>query len=323
MIFKFHPIFKSTIWGGEKIAPFKGIDTDQSCIGESWEISGVAGAESVVDGGPDDGKTLSELVGTYGPALLGRHVADTYGDEFPLLIKFIDACRDLSVQVHPDDELAASRHDGSRGKTEMWYVVKADPGARLLSGFSKTVTKDEYQHAVEHDKVEEILSEAPVAPGDVFFLPAGRVHAIGSGCFVAEIQETSDITYRIYDYGRRDADGKTRELHTELAKDAIDFSVEEDYRTHYEPKADTPVTLVECKHFNTSLHDLTTPTELPVASNDSFLILMCLEGEAFVSDSDSETLIRQGQSILIPASEEKVKVSPKTKTKLLSTFIPF
>lgn len=322
MIYKFHPIFKSTIWGGEKIAPFKHIDTDKSCIGESWEISGVAGSESIVDGGPDDGKTLSELVRKYGPALLGRHVADTYGNEFPLLIKFIDACQDLSVQVHPDDELAASRHDGSRGKTEMWYVVKADPGARLLSGFSKAVTKDEYQHAVENDKVEEILSEAPVAPGDVFFLPAGRVHAIGSGCFVAEIQETSDITYRIYDYGRRDAEGKSRQLHTELAKDAIDFTVEDDYRTHYEPKADTPVTLVECQHFATILHDLTKPTQIPVASNDSFLILICLEGEATVKDSDSETPLRRGESILIPASEERITVSPLRDVKLLSTFIP-
>lgn len=322
MIYKFRPIFKTTIWGGEKIAPFKHIETQQSCIGESWEISGVSGSESIVAGGPDDGKSLTELVKEHGSRLLGKKVAATYGQEFPLLIKFIDACQDLSVQVHPDDELAAKRHDGSRGKTEMWYVVDAAPGAKLLSGFSRSVSRDEYQKAVDENEIAEILSESEVKPGDVFFLPAGRVHAIGAGCFVAEIQETSDITYRIYDYDRRDADGNPRELHTELAKDAIDFSVESDYRTHYEALPDRPVELVECRHFTTSLYDLGKAIDIPVAVNDSFLILMCLEGEAEVKDSDSELLLRRGESILIPASEEKVRINPNRKVKILSTFIP-
>lgn len=322
MIYKFHPIFKTTIWGGEKIAPFKHISTDQNCIGESWEISGVRGSESIVDGGPDNGKTLSELIKERGSALVGKKVAAAYGEEFPLLIKFIDACQDLSVQVHPDDKLAASRHNGSRGKTEMWYVVDAAPDAKLLSGFSRPVSKEDYEKAVQEDRVEEILSESEVYPGDVFFLPAGRVHAIGAGCFVAEIQETSDITYRIYDYGRKDSDGKSRELHTELAKDAIDYSVEEDYRTHYKPETDRPVNLVECAHFSTTLHDITKPTDIPVASNDSFLILMCLEGDASIKDSDSEVTVKRGQSILIPATEEKVTVTPHPKAKLLTTFIP-
>lgn len=322
MIYKFHPIFKSTIWGGEKIAPFKNVETEQTAIGESWEISGVKGSESIVDGGPQNGKSLSELIHILGPSLLGNKVASAYGDEFPLLVKFIDACQDLSVQVHPDDDLAAIRHDGSRGKTEMWYVVDAAPGAKLLSGFSRKVTKDEYQKAVEENKVEDILSDCEVTPGDVFFLPAGRVHAIGAGCFVAEIQETSDVTYRIYDYDRRDAEGNPRELHTELAKDAIDFSVEDDYRTHYDHVPDTRVNLVECAHFTTNLYDLSKPIDIPVAINDSFMILICLEGEAKVYDLDSEVLLKKGQSILIPASDEKVTVVPSPTSKLLSTFIP-
>lgn len=322
MIYKFHPIFKSTIWGGEKIAPFKQIHTDQSCIGESWEISGVPGSESVVDGGPEDGVSLPELIRRYKENLLGKKVFEKYGYEFPLLVKFIDACQDLSVQVHPDDELAAERHDGSRGKTEMWYVVEAQPGARLLSGFSRPVGKDEYEKAVEENSLPDLLCSAEVRPGDVFFLPAGRVHAIGSGCFVAEIQETSDITYRIYDYDRRDSEGNPRELHTELAKEAIDFTVENDYSTKYETKKDEEVTLATCDHFTTNLYDLISATEIPVAANGSFLILICLEGKATVSDSDSTTEITRGTTILIPASEEKVTVTPMPQTKLLTSFIP-
>ena len=229
---KFKPILKTLVWGGEKIAPFKGIKTDMHNIGESWELSGVKGNESVVANGPLTGKTITELIGEYKGELVGKTNYEKTGTEFPLLIKFIDARQDLSIQVHPDDELAARRHNGSKGKTEMWYVVKADKDAHLMSGLKQAITPEEYVARVAGNTITDVLHDYNVSPGDVFFLPAGRIHSIGAGSFIAEIQQTSDITYRIYDFGRLGLDGKPRELHTELAKDAIDYSVHEDYRTH-------------------------------------------------------------------------------------------
>lgn len=214
-LFKFEPILKPTLWGGE-----------------SWEISGVSGHESIVSEGTDKWATLSGLINKYGAALVGSKAMDTYGNVFPLLIKFIDARQDLSVHVHPDDELAWKRHN-SRGKTEMWYVIDTALDATLLSDMSEKMTPDEYVKAVEDNTIADKLCRYNVMPGDCFYLPAGRVHSIGAGSYIEEIQETSDITYRIYDFNRKDADGKTRELHTELAKDAIDYSILPDYRTHY------------------------------------------------------------------------------------------
>ena len=228
-MYKFQPILKSLIWGGEKIAPYKGIATDQRNIGESWELSGVKDNESVVAEGPEAGTSLPELIARHGAALLGKANYGRFGEEFPLLIKFIDARQDLSIQVHPNDELAWERHK-SKGKTEMWYVVSADKDAHLRSGFSKQVTPAEYEASVGDNTITDILADYKIAPGDVFFLPAGRVHSIGAGSFIAEIQQTSNITYRIYDFNRRDANGNTRELHTELAKGAIDYTVLPDYR---------------------------------------------------------------------------------------------
>ena len=225
---KFEPILKTIVWGGEKIAPYKGIETAQKHIGESWELSGVAGNESVGSEGRLKAKPIAELV--------GEHACENTGDEFPLLSKFIDALTDLSVQVHPNDELAAVRHNGSKGKTEMWYVVAADKGAHLLAGLTKKITPEEYAAKVADGTITDVLARYDVHPGDVFFLPAGRIHAICGGCFIAEIQQTSNITYRIYDYGRLGLDGKPREVHTELAKDAIDYTVYPDYRTHYSPE---------------------------------------------------------------------------------------
>ena len=246
-MYKFQPILKSLIWGGEKIAPYKGIATDQRNIGESWELSGVKDNESVVAEGPEAGTSLPELIARHGAALLGKANYGRFGEEFPLLIKFIDARQDLSIQVHPNDELAWERHK-SKGKTEMWYVVSADKDAHLRSGFSKQVTPAEYEASVGDNTITDILADYKIAPGDVFFLPAGRVHSIGAGSFIAEIQQTSNITYRIYDFNRRDANGNTRELHTELAKGAIDYTVLPDYRTHYEPAQDTRVELVPLFH---------------------------------------------------------------------------
>ena len=211
-MYKFQPILKSTIWGGEKIVPYKHIASDQKQVGESWELSGVKGNESVVAGGPEAGTTLPGLIARHGAALLGKANAARFGQEFPLLIKFIDARQDLSIQVHPNDALAWERHK-SKGKTEMWYVVDADKGARLRSGFAKQVTPAQYEASVADNTITDLLAEYEIHPGDLFFLPAGRVHSIGAGAFIAEIQQTSDITYRIYDFNRKDADGNTRELH--------------------------------------------------------------------------------------------------------------
>ena len=254
---KFEPIFKTLVWGGEKIAPYKGIETEQKHIGESWELSGVAGNESVVAEGPLKGKTIAELVKEYKGELVGEHVYANTGDEFPLLIKFIDALTDLSIQVHPNDELAAVRHNGSKGKTEMWYVVDAAPGAHLLTGLTEKITPEQYAAKVADGTITDVLARYDVHPGDVFFLPAGRIHAICGGCFIAEIQQTSNITYRIYDYGRLGLDGKPREVHTELAKDAIDYTVYPDYRTHYSPEQDEEQEVVSCQYFTTSIYDLT------------------------------------------------------------------
>lgn len=320
-MYKFQPILKSTIWGGEKIAPYKQIATDQRQIGESWELSGVKGNESVVAEGPDAGMTLPELIARDGAALLGRANAERFGAEFPLLIKFIDARQDLSIQVHPDDRLAAERHQ-SKGKTEMWYVVAADEGAHLRSGFAKQVTPAEYEASVEDNTITDLLADYKIAPGDVFFLPAGRIHAICTGCFVAEIQQTSDITYRIYDYGRRGADGKTRELHTELAKDAIDYTVLPDYRTRYEAAKDREVELVSCPYFTTSLLDLTAEKEMDLAALDSFVVVICMEGRGTIADDRGGVLpIHQGETVLVPASVGSLRLTPEGGMKLLTSCI--
>lgn len=232
---KFDSILKSIIWGGDRITKFKNIQPQQDGIGESWEISGVKNNWSIVSNGELKGKSLQELVIEHKGELVGKSVYNKFGDTFPLLIKFIDAKQNLSIQVHPDDVLAKERHD-SFGKTEMWYVVDADKNAFLYSGFKKQMTPDQYVQSVADNTFVDYLSKEETKAGDVFFLPAGRVHAIGAGLFVAEIQQTSDITYRIYDYDRKDANGNGRELHTELAKDAIDFKVYDNYKTKYTPQ---------------------------------------------------------------------------------------
>lgn len=316
---KFTPILKSVIWGGEKIAPYKGIATEQHNIGESWELSGVAGDESVVAVGEYAGMRLPELIARFKGELVGRKIYARHGTEFPLLIKFIDARQDLSIQVHPNDALSKARHN-KNGKTEMWYVVGADEGAHLLSGFSKRVTPEQYAASVENNTITELLTDYPVAPGDLFFLPAGRIHAIGAGSFVAEIQQTSDVTYRIYDYGRLGADGKPRELHTELAKDAIDYAVQPDYRTHYELRKNAETPLVSCPYFTTSLYDLDAPAEKELAALDSFLIVMCVGGSGLLVDSEgNETSLRQGETVLVPASTQRVRFVPDGSMKLLTS----
>lgn len=316
---KFEDIFKTVVWGGEKIAPFKGVQTDQHNIGESWELSGVKGNESVVANGPLAGHTITELACEYKEVLLGKKVYEATGTEFPLLIKFIDARDDLSVQVHPDDTLAGARHNGSKGKTEMWYVVQADEGAHLMAGLSRQTTPQEYESKVNDNTVTEILKDYKVREGDTFFIPAGRVHSIGKGCFIAEIQQTSDITYRIYDFGRLGLDGKPRELHTELAKDAIDYTVLDDYRTHYPQVTDSENTLVSCKYFTTSLFDLSQSVTKDIASLDSFLIAICIDGQGTISDGHGNSIqIRKGETILLPADSLSATFTPDGSMKLLA-----
>ncbi|MFR9496470.1 MAG: type I phosphomannose isomerase catalytic subunit [Rikenellaceae bacterium] len=313
---KFRPILKSLIWGGEKIIPFKGVESDQKMVGESWEISGIAGDESVVANGELSGRTITELLEQYGAELIGAANYERFGNEFPLLIKFIDANEALSIQVHPDDELAGERHN-SKGKTEMWYVVDSAEGARLRSGFAKKVTPEEYVKSVEGNYVTDILQEYEVQKGDLFFLPAGRIHSIGAGCFIAEIQQTSNITYRIYDFNRTDAEGNTRELHTEQAVDAIDYSIEADYRTNYDRETkDKEIEMVQCNYFNTSFLNLTKPFAINYSNLDSFVIMICVEGEALINGIS----LKRGETILLPATTIRVDINC-TSCKIISTRI--
>ncbi len=319
---KFNPILKSMIWGGEKLRQYKAISTDQKNIGESWELSGVPGNESVISNGYLSGRTITELIKEYGAELLGRHVYETYGENFPLLIKFIDARDDLSIQVHPDDAMAQSVHGQPFGKTEMWYVVSADKDAHLMSGLSAEITPEEYVSRVENNTITDVLCDYKVQPGDVFFLPAGRIHSIGKGCFIAEIQQTSDLTYRIYDFGRLGLNGKPRELHTELAKEAIDYSVSEDYRTAYTAAQNEETPLVECEYFKTNLLDLTEPLSVDVKSKDSFMIVICLEGQGELKDSEGNVVaLKQGETVLLPAVTDEITFFPQGQLKVLTSWI--
>ena len=310
------------VWGGEKIAAYKGISTDIRNIGESWEISAFPEHLTSVATGPYAGKTITDLVRQFKGELVGNKVYARFGDLFPLLIKFIDANTDLSIQVHPDDDMAARVHgEGMLGKTEMWYVIDADPGAKLYSGMSRRLTPEEYEKMVAEGTITDALACHQVHPGDVFFLPAGRIHAICSGCFVAEIQQTSDLTYRIWDYGRLGIDGKPRELHTELAKKAVDFNLYDSYRTDYEPLQDEEVELVSCKYFTTNLYDLTLPYAKDLSEIDSFMVVMCLSGSGTI-EVDGESLeISRGRTILIPASADDVCFIPDSSMKLLTSHI--
>lgn len=320
-LLKFKPILKSTLWGGERIIPYKRIASEQRNVGESWELSGVRGNESVVANGPWAGTTLPDLIERERGRLVGNKVYERFGTEFPLLIKFIDARQDLSIQVHPNDDLARKRH-GSQGKTEMWYVVDADTGAKLRSGFAKQVSPDEYAASVADNTVTDILREYEIRRGDLFFLPAGRIHSIGAGAFIAEIQQTSDITYRIYDFNRCGADGKTRELHTELAKEAIDYTVLPDYCTPYTPQPNAETKLIACPYFTTSLYELEQPYTCDLTPFDSFVALICTEGEGFLTAEGGEALpIHAGETVLVPAAVGILDIEPSPRIQLLASHI--
>ncbi|MBC8006063.1 MAG: class I mannose-6-phosphate isomerase [Verrucomicrobia bacterium] len=319
---KFAPIYKDKIWGGNKIKTVLNKDFgDLPNCGESWELSGVEANVSVVTNGYLEGNTLEELIEVYMGDLVGDKVFDKFGIEFPLLIKFIDANDDLSIQVHPDDQLSEERH-GAFGKTEMWYVLQADPGSKLQVGFNRQVDAEVYLEKLKNNQLTEILNFEEVTAGDTYFIPAGRVHAIGKGILLAEIQQTSDITYRIYDYDRRDSEGNPRELHTDLALDAIDFTIFPEYKTKAVAKANESVELVKCPYFTTNVLDLTQVVEKDYNELDCFVIFICLDGTVEIKTESGSETITKGETILIPASIESVTLIPQSLTvKLLEVTI--
>lgn len=316
---KFIPILKSTLWGGDKIIQFKQIDSHETNIGESWEISGVRGKETIVKDGDLAGMNLNEIVKKYRGQLVGETNYERFGDEFPLLIKFIDARQNLSIQVHPNDEIA-HKQGKERGKTEMWYIMESDTDATLYSGLKKQITAEEYKEMVANDTICDALAQYKVKEGDVFFLPAGRIHSIGAGCFLTEIQQTSDVTYRIYDFKRKDKDGNYRELHTKEAAESINFHVEKNYRTNYTAQPNRGISLVKCPYFCTTLYDLNSPMTIDYGFLDSFVILIGMKGDGIITDNEGNSMtLKAGETILIPASTQSIQV--EGKIKFLETYV--
>lgn len=319
---KFEPQILDKMWGGSKLKDMLNKPTTSDKAGESWELSGVEGHISQVSNGFLEGNNLEELIEVYMGDLVGDKVFEAFGSKFPLLIKFIDANDVLSIQVHPDDELAKKRHN-SFGKTEMWYVLQAEERAELIVGFNREVSKDIYLKQLKEKKLMSILNAEPVKRGDVFFMPAGRVHAIGAGILLAEIQQTSDVTYRIYDFERKDTDGNYRELHTDLAVDAIDYNYYSDYKSNYIEHENTPAEIVSCEYFTTNKLKLSAAIEKDISQLDSFIIYMCIDGSCEFRYYEDETVkVQNGETLLIPASLVNFSIIPTTKTELLEVFIP-
>jgi mannose-6-phosphate isomerase len=324
------------VWGGNRLRPLKGLPfNEEDKIGESWEVSAVPGKESVVSNGSLKGLTLTDVIERYQDLLLGKSVLAKFEGKFPLLVKFIDASKDLSIQVHPDDQLARERH-GCYGKTEMWYVMDVEPEGRLFCGFREPINKEEYLQRIENDTICEVLQEYAVNKGDVFFIPAGRIHAICAGTLVAEVQQSSDVTYRIYDYGRMGLDGKPRQLHTELAVDALDMTVSASVHSLYDRRLNWPVCVTECPYFTVKLLELNRNFHRKLFKYDSFVVYMCLYGECTievlstqgyekgVEPETKQVTLTQGNSCLIPASVADVMLMPNDDlgiAKLLEVYI--
>ncbi|MEL6626447.1 MAG: type I phosphomannose isomerase catalytic subunit [Bacteroidota bacterium] len=318
----FHPHYKEKLWGGQKIRTVLQKDFgDLRNCGETWEISGVDGNISVVAEGPLAGQALTDLIDTYKGKLLGEKVFAKFGTRFPLLVKFIDANDDLSIQVHPHDEMAKARHD-SFGKTEMWYIMQADEGASLISGFNQEMDKEKYQEYFDSGRLTEILNREEAEANDVFFLPAGRVHTIGKGLLLAEIQQTSDITYRIYDFDRVGVDGKKRELHVEQALDAIDYKQYGEYKTSYTAEKDQSTNLVSCRYFVTNRLDLEEPMNRDYSAIDSFVIYVAVGGKATLNVGDASYHLEMGQAMLVPAAVDQVEIVPEGQINLLEAWVP-
>lgn len=319
---KFQPIYKEKLWGGQKIKSMLGKDFGSlpNC-GESWELSGVAGDVSVVANGPLAGTDLDQLLAGAGEALMGKRVYAASPNEFPLLIKFLDANDDLSIQVHPNDEQAKAMH-GCLGKTEMWYILQADANAKLIAGFNKNTSREEYQERLANKRLKEILNEEQVAAGDVFFIPAGRVHTIGKGILLAEIQQTSDVTYRIYDFDRVDANGQKRALHTAQALEVIDFKKHEHYKSSYSNQQNQVNQLVSDVYFETNKLQLTQALTRELQELDSFVIYICIEGSGSITAGGTSVAIKQGETVLVPACIASIQLQPDANLGLLETYVP-
>lgn len=315
---KFKPIFKEKIWGGNKLSQFL-FKNCQDNTGESWEISAVTTDISVVENGVLQSISIEQLIRMYGEFLLGNKVYDVFGNKFPLLFKFIDARDNLSVQLHPDDVIAKARHDAF-GKTEMWYILEADPNSSIVLGFEGKISEREYIKAVAENNLMERLHSVNVKAGEAFFINPGTVHAIGEGVLLAEIQQTSDITYRIYDYNRPDVDGSMRQLHTDLALDAINFNAT-DFELNYKEKQNIPVTLCNSDYFTTNKLSLSENFTKNASLIDSFIVYMCVAGSAeFVTDQHSEKIVL-GETILIPAVFKEFVIKTQSAT-FLEVYIP-
>jgi mannose-6-phosphate isomerase len=318
---KFSPILKDKIWGGTKLKSLFNKPAETDKLGESWELSGYEGDESVVTNGFLAGNNLTELIEIYMGELIGDTIYDEFGLSFPLLFKLIDANENLSIQVHPNDEVAAKRHN-SFGKTEMWYVVDADPGSELIIGFTDECSRETYLKAMAEDRVEDLLHKVKVSKGDVFFIPAGRVHAIGKGVVVAEIQQSSDITYRIYDYKRKDDNGNERELHTEEALDVINFEASKQPKTIYTPLLNETTPLITCDYFTTNLLRFDKQIDRQYAKIDSFVAYMCLEGNFTIEFEGNITEVSKGDTILIPASIDELTLLTDGEVTMLEVYVP-
>ncbi|WP_338731132.1 type I phosphomannose isomerase catalytic subunit [Mangrovimonas cancribranchiae] len=315
---KFTPILKEKIWGGEKLKQLLNKKSDSPNIGESWEISDVEGDTSIVSNGELKGKTLKTLLKTYHSNLIGKKNYRVFGDKFPLLIKFIDAKQDLSIQLHPNDELAKKRHN-SFGKTEMWYVMQADEGSNLIIDFKEKITPEVYLNHLENKTLPSILNFEQVTSGDTFFIEVGRVHAIGAGVMLAEIQQTSDITYRVYDWNRVDANGKGRELHNDLAIDAIGFDMPNNFKIAYDKDKNQSNSMVRCPYFTTNYLELDTVLDKE-NTYDSFMIYMCVEGNAQIISENKTVELQAGETVLLPAALKTFKIKAES-AKLLEVYV--
>ncbi|MGB1393436.1 MAG: type I phosphomannose isomerase catalytic subunit [Flavobacteriaceae bacterium] len=315
---KFQPILKDKIWGGQKLHQILHKPTTSKNAGESWEISDVEGDTSVVANGALQGSSLSYLLETHTSDLLGEKNFRQFGTKFPLLIKFIDAKEDLSVQLHPNDQLAKARHN-SFGKTEMWYVVQADPESNLIVGFNQEMTQELYLKHLEDKTLQSILNFDTVKAGDAYFIEVGRIHAIGAGVLLAEIQQTSDITYRVYDWDRVDSEGNERELHNDIALEAFDFDMPDNFRVNYTKDSDSPTELVSCLYFTTNVIKVN-DTILKENTHDSFMIYMCVEGKAQIEVDGNQTEISMGETVLIPACIKRFSISAN-HAKLLEVYV--
>lgn len=321
--FLFQPNLHEVVWGGNRLCPYKGLPSSEAPVGESWEVSAVPSSPSIIANGEFAGRDLISVISEAPEDILGQAVSERYHGQLPLLVKFIDARRDLSIQVHPNDEMAQREH-GKMGKSEMWYIIDAKPGSYLYAGFKQEITPEAYKKRVADGTITEVLARHEVKTGDVFYLPAGRVHAIGAGILLAEVQQSSDVTYRIFDYNRPGMDGKPRELHTELAAQALNYHVESEYRTIYNGNINRANLIVDSPYFSVRVTETADIFHRNLLKYDSFVITMCIEGDCRIRlrATGDELFLREGSSTLIPAVLANYDVIPQKKsTRFLDAFI--